>query len=382
MKRIPSYEEGDIRSKNTVKINILKILLIFTLFTISCQSKNIVDVPAVEVEVTSPKLETMKIWDEYRSRLESPESAEIRSRVTGIIVEAPFSEGSLVNAQTLLYVVDEKPFQAEVNNKQATLQKEKALALRKADQQKRYEKLKAENAISPDEFDQIEAEYRETKANVEIASADLETAKLNLQWARIYSPIEGRVGKKLLTVGNLVGSNVLTTVNSVNPMYVSVYTPESKLKNYLDEKAEFPDGLPCEIKTESQKEFGISGVVNFIDNHVNQNTGTIEMRCSVPNKDGVLIAGQYADVRILAKSSAKAVLVPNMSISADQDKKYILLVNESNEVIRKNILVERVFGKNSMIQESLQSTDKIIVSGLQKVKVGQKVKYKEEIKKD
>jgi len=369
------------RFSKDISIYILYVMLIL-LMGCSDESKNITTIN--DVKVSSSVEKKILAWDVYQGRFKSPNISSVLPRVSGLIVKAPFTEGSLVEKDSVLFEIDERPFLSDFLSREANYEKSRAIFNQKQTKFNRFKKLKDSNAISADEFESVEAEYKEAKADLEISKSEKAISKLELEWTKVKAPISGKVGKKLVTVGNLVNdiansSAILTTITSIDPMYVSLDIPERK---FLALRKNDNAKIPCEARLENQTKFTINGEINFIDNHVNRETGTIEMRCSFPNPSGILIEGLYAEVRILTDEPYDSILINDSSILTDQDSRYVLYVNKANIIERADVKLGIVFNNIRSITSGLKPDLRIITEGLQKSKVGLEVNVVENIPLD
>jgi RND family efflux transporter MFP subunit len=337
--------------------------------------------PALQVSVASALERDVTEWDEFTGRLEAVESVEVRPRVTGYIESLNFTEGSTVHKGDLLFVIDPRPYRAELSKAEAELARAVASAELAASDAARSEKLVDIKAVSREEYEQRVNASREARANVAAARAAVDSAKLNLEFTRITSPIDGRVGKAVVTAGNLVtgGSNaatLLTTVVSLDPMYVTFEGDEQIYLKYNElsrrgERASSRDAAnPVLMGLANEDGYPHRGKMVFVDNQVDTRTGTIRARAAFENKDGFLTPGLFARVKLLGHNSYHAVLVDDRAIGTDQSQKFVYVVDAQNKVAYRPVKVGRLTDGLRIVQQGLQPGETVIVNGMQRVRPG------------
>src|SRR4029453_857623 len=320
-------------------------------------------------------------WDEFTGRLEAVESVEVRPRVTGYIESVNFSEGSTVQKGDLLFVIDPRPYRAELSKAEAELARAVARSELAASDEARSAKLLDIKAVSREEYDTRMNASREAKADVAAARAAVDSAKLNLEFTRITAPISGRVSKAAVTAGNLVtgGSNtaaLLTTVVSLDP---SLWTFEGDEQIYLKynelsrrgERSSSRDAAnPVLMGLANENGYPHHGAMVFVDNQVDTRTGTIRARASFENKDGYLTPGLFARVKLLGHNSYRAVLVDDRAIGTDQSKKFVYVIAAENKVSNRAVKIGRLTDGLRIVQQGLQPGENVVVNGLQRVHPG------------
>jgi RND family efflux transporter MFP subunit len=346
--------------------------------------------PEIRVTVVQPEERDFADFADFTGRTEAPGSVEIRSRVSGYLDKILFKEGNEIKRGQQLFEIDPRPAQAAVNRAKAEV------ALREADskyrqaEMERNRPLVAKNAISLSEFDQIVAAAGQAAAAVDSAKAALDEAALNLEFTRILSPIDGETSRAYVTLGNLVKADLtlLTTVVSVDPMYVYFDIDEHDLLAVRQAIRDGqittpgPDEIPVAMQLANEKGFPHRGIVDFADNRVDPNTGTIRIRGVFPNpvpKTGsrVLIPGLFAKVRITETNPRKVLLVPEQAIGTDQDQKYLLVVNDKDEVEYRRVLLGKSQDGLQIVETGLHAGERVIATGLQRVRPGMKVEVKQ-----
>jgi RND family efflux transporter MFP subunit len=336
----------------------------------------------VEVSVADALERDVMQWDEFTGRLEAVESVEIRPRVTGYIESVNFSEGSLVRKGDLLFVIDPRPYRAELAKADAELTRATARVELADSDVARSEKLRQIKAVSQEEFDTRLNAAREARANVAAAVAAVDAARLNLEFTRVVAPIAGRISKAAVTAGNLVtgGTNqatLLTTVVSVDPIYVSFEGDEQVYLKYRgpahrgDEQGEkqvAPNSV--QIGLANEQGYPHVGSFVFIDNQIDPRTGTIRARAAFDNKDGYFTPGLFARVKLLGQDSFKAVLVDDRAVGTDQSQKFVYVVAADNKVAYRTVKVGRLTDGLRIVTAGLQPGESVVVNGLQRVRPG------------
>jgi membrane fusion protein, multidrug efflux system len=334
--------------------------------------------PAVAVTVAVVEPRQTSLWDDFSGRLEAVNRVELRPRVAGAILSTNFTEGALVKAGDVLFKIDPAPYAAEVDKAQAQLEAAKARVVFTAGELERGAQLVGNNVVTRRDYDQRDNANREAIANVKAAEATLQTARLNLDYTEVRAPVDGRVGKFEVTVGNLVAagtsSPVLTSLVSVNPIYASFDADEDVVLRALNSIADTSgkrgnlDQIPVEMSTSSGTI--VKGHIQLIDNLVNGQSGTIRVRATFKNEDGRLIPGQFARVRMGQPRAQTLVMVDERAIGTDQDKKFVMVVGSDNRALYRSITLGGSVEGRRIVTSGLQSGDRVVVNGLQRVRPG------------
>ncbi len=337
--------------------------------------------PPPEVSVAQVLEKRVKDWDEFTGRLQAVESVEIRPRVSGYIDKVAFAEGSLVKHGDLLFVIDPRPYQAEYDRANADVKRYKtALELARVELT-RVQHLKDSGAVSQEELDERKSTVAQAEANVGGAEASLESAALNLNFTRVTSPIAGRVSRAEVTRGNLVtgginGGTLLSTVVSIDPIYLYFdadeqsflrYTQTSHAGQGLDTRGA---GNPVMVGLANEDGFPHEGSVDFVDNQLNPQTGTIRARAVLMNKDGRLTPGLFARVQLLGSGEYSAILIEDRAVNTDQNQKYVLVLGAENKIEYRKVTLGRVVDGLRIVREGLKAGDVIVVNGAQRVHPG------------
>jgi multidrug efflux system membrane fusion protein len=309
------------------------------------------------------------------------ESVEVRPRVSGYIDSVNFTEGSVVKKGDLLFVIDPRPYRAELARAEAELTRATARVELARSDVERSEKLLKIHAVSQEEYDQRANAAREATANVLSTRAALESARLNVEFTRITSPITGRISKAAVTTGNLVnngggnGSTLLTTIVSIHPIYVSFDGDEQVYLKY-SELARRGSGTDkgkanaVQMGLSNEQGFPHVGAISFIDNQIDPRTGTIRARAAFDNQDGFLTPGLFARVKLLGHDHYQAVLVDDRAIGTDQSQKFVFVVDADNKVSYRTVKVGKLTDGLRIVNEGLAAGEKVVVNGLQRIQPG------------
>src|SRR5467141_3276723 len=324
--------------------------------------------PPPEVDVAQVVTKSVHQWDEFTGRIAAIGAVDIRPRVSGYIDRIAFKEGDMVKAGDLLFVIDPRPYRATYDSAVAQLERARASAKLAESQYKRAETLVKTSAISVDAYDTRYAALGQTSADTHAAEAALATAKLNLDFTDVRSPIAGRVSRALLTLGNLVQADqtVLTSVVSQDPVYVYFQPDERSFLRYreLARKGERAKSAnPVRVGLATDRNYPYTGTVNFINNQVDPATGTINLRAVVPNPDRIFTPGLYARVQLEGSADLTAILIDDKAVMTDQDRKYVYVVGPENKAVRKDVTLGDFADELRIVRSGLDANDKVIVAG-------------------
>ena len=327
--------------------------------------------PPPTVSVAAAVERDVHASEEFTGRIEATGSVEIRPRVSGYIQRVNFREGSEVKKGDVLFVIDQRPYRAEVARTEAELARARAQAELGRSEVARAHKLVEARAISQGEFDQRVANEAQARANVRAAEAALDMARLDLEFTEVRAPIAGRAGQALVTEGNLVGpgATLLTTVVSLDPVYVYFQGDEQVFLRSADlaQPGKTAAALPVFVGLAHEEGFPHEGRLDFVDNQVDPATGTIRSRAVLSNADRRFTPGLFARVRLVGSSAIKAVLVDDKAILTDQDRKYVYVLGPENRALRRDIKVGRLVDGLRVVTEGVAAGDPVIVHGVQKV---------------
>jgi len=332
--------------------------------------------PPPMVSVSEVLVQKLMLWEEFNGRTEAKEVVRIQPRVGGVIKKVHFREGDVIKKGDLLYTLDQKPFQIELDGAKANLARAKVQASLAKSEVERAKDLIKRKILSPDKFDQLVATENQSLAAVESAKASMSLANLNLEYTKIRSPINGRIGRTLFTNGNLVASDPtpdqLTTIFSLNPIYVVFDIDELSYLKYFsnEQKATTKNNKHKRtvfVGLGNETDYPREGFVDFVDNKVMADTGTIKIRAVLDNEDYQLIPGLFSRVKMLTTQAPQAMLISEHAILTDQDRRYVYVVDDKNLALRRDIKIGRSLENLRMVTEGLTPGDKVIVHGVQKV---------------
>ncbi len=363
--------------KNYVRAAILFIVAIIA-FSCSEEQKKQLPPPDVKVVEVVQKDITNKV--DFVGEVYGFQDISIRARVSGFLDGIHFKEGSHVKKGQLLYSIDPQPFEAEVAAQQSTLAEAKSVYAKAQSDLKRYKPLAETNAVSQADLDGAQLQFEAAEAKVEAAKANLEIAQIKLGYAKIYSPIDGVIGKSLAKVGEVVGQApliVLNTVSNMKDIHVEFFLPENqylrtaqilRASPELIKESEEHDGL-LELVLADGSVHGYKGSINFIDRGVNSTTGTILIQTTFKNPDGLIRPGQYAKVRIPVNYN-NAIIIPQKCVRELQGQYSVFSVNAENKVETRQIEVGTKVGDMWIVTKGLNAGEKVLIEGLQKVRNG------------
>ncbi|MBA3143377.1 multidrug efflux RND transporter periplasmic adaptor subunit AcrA [Salmonella enterica] len=339
-----------------------------------------------EVGVVTLKTEPLQITTELPGRTVAYRIAEVRPQVSGIILKRNFVEGSDIEAGVSLYQIDPATYQATYDSAKGDLAKAQAAANIAELTVKRYQKLLGTQYISKQEYDQALADAQQATAAVVAAKAAVETARINLAYTKVTSPISGRIGKSSVTEGALVQNgqaSALATVQQLDHIYVDV-TQSSN--DFLRLKQELANGslkqengkAKVDLVTSDGIKFPQSGTLEFSDVTVDQTTGSITLRAIFPNPDHTLLPGMFVRARLQEGTKPTALLVPQQGVTrTPRGDATVLVVGADNKVETRQIVASQAIGDKWLVTDGLKAGDRVVVSGLQKVRPGAQVKVQE-----
>ncbi|MDM0048534.1 efflux RND transporter periplasmic adaptor subunit [Variovorax sp. J22R115] len=335
---------------------------------------------ATQVSVATVAATEVNTWDEFSGRLEAVERVDVRSRVAGAVQAVHFREGTLVKQGELLITIDPAPYAAEVERAEAQVASAQARVSFTRSEQERARRLWDEKAIAQRELDERTNAGREAEANLRAAQASLQSARLNLGYTQVRAPVAGRIGKLEVTVGNLVaagpGAPVLTTLVSVSPIYASFDADEQIVVRALKDLPGGAsartriEGIPVQMGTAGIDGTPYEGRLQLIDNQVDARSGTVRVRAAFDNKDGALIPGQFARIRMGQARSEPALLVNERAVGTDQNKKFVMVVGEGNMAEYREVTLGVPVNGLRVVTKGLKAGERVVVNGLQHIRPG------------
>ncbi len=335
--------------------------------------------PTPEVTVAEVKKETVPIYLDYVGLTQSIESVTVNARVEGFLIERAFVDGSDVSVGDLLFVIDPRPFEASLAAARAELAENRAALSYANEQVRRYKPLVEKDYVTRDAYDEYITQAKETRAAVEAAQANVIQAELNLGYCTMIAPFDGRIGRRLVDVGNLVGAGEATelaTLVMLDPIYVYFSVAERDTPQVLTEQNKKP--LSASIVLADGSTHPESGTVDFINNEIDITTGTVEMRAVIPNTSKTLLPGQYAKVQLLLKEQPETIVVPQKAIGEQQGDTFVYVVGKDNKVEYREVTAGPAVEELRIIEKGLTEGELVVIDGLQKIKPGITVKTETE----
>ena len=334
------------------------------------QAPQVTVAPAIERVVAD--------WDEFTGHFEAVNSVEVRPRVGGFLQRVGFVEGAIVHQGDVLFVIDQRPYEAEVSRAEAVLAQARTRNQLAGMEVERAQKLVNSQAISREELDARTSGRAEGDAGVRAAEAAVRVARLNLEWTVVRAPISGRVGRAEITPGNVVQAGaptptLLTTIVSIDPIYVYFDTDEQAYLKYMGAQATGPKGRQVLIGLANETGFPHDGRLNFVDNRVDGASGTISARAMLSNPNGLFTPGLFARVRLLGSQRHQAILVQDQAIGTDQDRKFVLVLKSDNSVEYRPVVTGRVVDGLRTVESGLKAGERVVINGLMRVRPGMKV---------
>jgi multidrug efflux system membrane fusion protein len=335
--------------------------------------------PLPQVTVAAPLEQNVSLWDDYVGRFEASRTVEVRPRISGQIVGIHFTDGSIVQKGQLLFSVDPRPYVAslaEARAGAATARAELALADTNLGRARR---LLEADAVSQANVDQLSAQVQTARAALAAAQARVQQRSLDVEFTRIRAPISGRISDRRIDAGNLVsagvdGGTLLTTINALDPIYFTFDVPESLYLKDSRERRAGAQGDVAEIRLQDEATYSRRGRLDFTDNGISQNSGTIRARAVVPNPDLFLTPGMFGNMRLADGGTTPALLVPDAAIRTDQARKIVLTVGKDGTVAAKPVETGPLVGDLRVIRSGLTAADQVVVQGVQFAMPGAKVR--------
>ena len=329
-----------------------------------------------EVIIDNPKIESVNVSAEATGRVEAKYSIDVIARVPGFLQKKYFKEGDFVKKGQTLFQIDPREYQIEVNNSAANVNQYSALLKNAQQELNRANALIKEDLISRSDVDQSLATRNQNKALLDAAKQQLELARVNLGYTSIKSPIDGRIGKVNITEGNYVTatSGPLVNVSSTDPVYVTFSLKSSDFVKLLKASNKYKD-VEVKVQFSDGSWYEKIGKINFVDNKIDENSGSITLRATFENPKGWLVPGDYMKVELKAPKIVKYMTVPQACTKGDAMSGYYVWAVEDNKAVKKNIEVSDEINNNWVVESGLSNSDVIVVSGIQNIaSEGQKLK--------
>ncbi|HEM8494325.1 TPA: efflux RND transporter periplasmic adaptor subunit [Burkholderia multivorans] len=329
--------------------------------------------PLPEVGVATVVPRTVRIADEFNGRVEAVDAVELRPRVSGYLQRIRYKEGDLVAQGAVLFEIDPRPYRIALDRAIAQQQRARAAEHLARVQLQRVQTLIDAHATSQEELDNARAAAEQARADLQAADAAVADAKLNLGFTEVRAPIAGRVGRALATAGNLARADdtLLTTVVSQDPVYVYFDCDEQSYLRYNAQRADPAHRAigadPVRVGLANETGFPHAGTVDFLDNRLDPQTGTIRARVRLPNADHTFTPGLYARVQLVSGRERSAVLVDDKAVLTDQDRKYVYVIGPGDKALRRDVTIGRDLDGQRIVEKGLNAGDRVVVDGVQRI---------------
>ncbi len=334
------------------------------------------EAPLQKVKFVTPNEEVVGEFEEFPGRTAAVEIIELRSRVTGYLDQVTFEDGANVAKGDQLFVIDPRTYAAEEARTKATIDQHKARVSRLERQKSRSQELFEKNAISQDEYETIVYDGNEAQAALEAAIAAHDLAKLNVEFTHIKAPISGRISRRLVDIGNLVMANEtpLATLIPLDEVYVYFDMDERTVLRLrrLVQQGKIESARKSDVRVDvglaDSDEFDLSGSINFEDNQIDASTGTLRVRATVRNPDGLLSPGLFVRVRYPIGQPVLQLLIPEESLGSDQGRPFVYVIGDEDKVAYRSVEVGQQVGGQRVILDGLKKGERVVVTGLQRIR--------------
>ena len=368
-----------------VEPNLLMLLCSLFLLFGGCkkENKNPPQAPTPEVTVEKVALQTVPVHLNYVATTDSVKTVDIRARVEGFLEKRMFVEGADVKKGHVVFVIEKAPYQAELEGSLAQLAQDKASLSFALDQVKRYKPLAEKDFVTQETLEDYETKAREAAAAVKADRAKIKQNRLNLGYCTMYSPLDGRIGRTLVNVGNLVGAGEdtkLATIVQLDPLYVYFSPSEKDLRLILKYRQE--KEIPVDVILSDGSTHAHPGKVDFIDNTADPKANTINMRAVIPNPEKTLLPGVYVQASLFLCDVPDTPLISEKAIAEDQTGMYVYVVGKNSKVEKRLVKVGFLYKHQKIIWKGLKPGDRVITEGLQMVRPGMVVRPREADSKD
>lgn len=340
--------------------------------------------PLPAVSVSTPVKRMVTDWDEFSGRFDAIQQVQVRARVTGFVTSVEFKDGAIVKAGDLLYVIDPRQYQAVAEQAEGQLQDAKARVVLAKRELERASSLIRTDAVSQSVVDQRTQQLQTAEAAVLQAEGALKRAQLDVEFSQVRAPISGRISRHLVTVGNLVqgsesGATLLTSIVSMDPIHIyfdmdeRVYQRNSRLWFEGKRPSSRDTPNPVQVLLTGETKPSHEGKMDFLDNRLDAGTGTLRGRALVDNHDLSILPGQFARIRVIGSAPYEALLVPDAAVATDQSRKIVFVVKPDDSVEAREVTPGPLDDGLRVIRTGLKADDRVVVEGLQRVRVGAKV---------
>jgi len=365
--------------RNTGLLSAISLIIVATAFLSACSDKKTVQAapPPIPVVVATAEQKSIPIELQAIGNAEAFSVVSIKSNISGEVTAVLFKEGDFVKRGQLIFTIDKRPYEAALRQAQSNLDKDIAQAANARAQAKRYEALMKEGVVAAEQGETMTTSAAAMDATVEADKAAVENAKVQLSYCSIYSPIDGRTGNVMVKRGNLVKANdnpVLLTINQIEPIYVTFTVPEQ----YLPEIKRFNQqrSLTVVASPPSSKTPPSSGQLSFIDNAVDQTTGTIKLKGTFVNKDHLLWPGQFLNVALDLTTNPKAIVVPSQAVQTGQQGQFVFVIKPDMTAETRTVAVTSTQSGQAVIASGIQPGERVVTDGALRLVPGSKVEFK------
>lgn len=350
--------------------------LIFALSACSGGAESQAPPPAPEVTVATPLVRNVLDWDDYVGRFEAVQEVDVAPRVSGYLTGIHFRDGQFVGQGQLLFTIDARPAQAQLDQARAQLARAQAQLVNARTELARSRTLAAQQAASIEELEQRQAALRSAQADVAAARANVRARQLDVGFTRVVAPISGQISERKVDRGNAVTADqtVLTTIVSTDPLHFAFDGSEALLLRYQRQTGGVRPNAPVRIRLQDEADYVHAGQLDFLDNSLNGGAGTIRARAIVPNPDRFLKPGMMGRLRLAASPAYPALLIPDTAIATDATRRVVYIVDRRNQVAVRPVQLGPLDGHLRVIRSGLGPQDRVIIGGIQRAMPGQPVR--------
>ena len=340
--------------------------------------------PATNVAVAVPLQRNVVDWDDYVGRFEAVQDVEVRPRISGTVTQILFREGAQVGRGQALFVIDPRPYRAALAQAQGDLAKATAAVANARTELTRAKKLVDVQAISREEYETKQANLRSAQASAAASRAAVDARALDISFTTVRAPIAGRVSDKRVSIGTYVasGTTLLTRVVTVNPIRFSFDGAESFYLKYVrqaqtgERRSSRDAPNPIDIQLADEKDYRWHGRMQFVDNAIDPQSGTIRAHAVVANPDGFLVPGMFGRARLLGSGSYRAMLIPDESIVTDQTRRFVYVVGRDGKTVQRPVETGPLVEGLRVVRGGIAPTDRVVLDGLVRLQPGMPVKAK------
>lgn len=335
------------------------------------------EMPPTPVPVAGPEIQDVVNYNDFTGSLASVESVDIRARVQGLLRQTAFEDGAFVKKGDLLFEIEPETYRADRDRAAAALRSAQADMERATQDYERVMQAVQSDAVSRQEVSTYKAQRDMAEAAVLSAKAALDQAELNLSYTRIESPLDGKISRNFVDEGNLVGAGentLLANIVKLDPIYVYFNASESEYLDYMrnvrQEMADEPNQLPVYLSLANDEEYPLPGRLDYMDNRVDPETGTVQIRGVIPNPDHTLYPGMFVRIRVPSKMVRNAVLIPQKAIMSDLGGKYVLVVDENNILHRRDLKLGAVKDELQVVEAGLDGSEQLATGNFHFIRQG------------